>query len=415
MGNLAAIATEGPAARAGEVELTVVLPCLNEAETVGACVGKAMRWLHEAGVDGEVVVADNGSTDGSQELAEAAGARVVSVRRKGYGNALMSGIRAARGTYVIMADADDSYDLENLGPFLARLRDGDDLVMGNRFAGGIEHGAMPWLHRRVGNPVLSGIGRLFFRTPVRDFHCGIRGFRKDAILGLGLRAGGMEFASEMVVKASLAKLKIHEVPTTLRPDGRSRAPHLRSFRDGWRHLRFLLLFCPRWVFVVPRADRAGPRAGRHDRAHLRSRRRARHRGVALFRGAHDHRLPGAVVRAPHADLRRDARDPARSANTRGGSERVLTLERGLVFGAGLIVFGVIVALLSVLRWRQADFGALNPGTNVRTITPAILGLVMGSQTILGSFSVGVLGIRTSADEPAAEPRRAAPSSVPRGS
>src|SRR5580765_613787 len=196
MGNLAAIATEGPQRRAGEVELTVVLPCLNEAETVAVCVAKAKRWLRDAGVVGEVVVADNGSTDGSPELAEEAGARVVTVPRKGYGNALMSGIRAARGTYVIMADADDSYDLENLGPFLAQLRNGDDLVMGNRFRGGIERGAMPWLHRRVGNPVLSGIGRLFFRTPVRDFHCGIRGFRKDAILGLGLRSEGMEFASE---------------------------------------------------------------------------------------------------------------------------------------------------------------------------------------------------------------------------
>jgi len=195
MENLAAIATEELEPRAEAIELSVVLPCLNEAETVATCVGKAKRWLHDAGVDGEVVVADNGSTDGSQELAEAAGARVVSVRRKGYGNALISGIRAARGTYVIMADADDSYDLENLGPFLAQLRQGDDLVMGNRFRGGIAPGAMPWLHRFVGNPVLSGIGRLFFHTSVRDFHCGMRGFRKDAILDLGLRSGGMEFAS----------------------------------------------------------------------------------------------------------------------------------------------------------------------------------------------------------------------------
>jgi glycosyltransferase involved in cell wall biosynthesis len=413
MGNLAAIATEGPATRAGEVELTVVLPCLNEAETVGVCVAKAMRWLHEAGVDGEVVVADNGSTDGSQELAEAAGARVVRVRRKGYGNALMSGIRAARGTYVIMADADDSYDLENLGPFLAQLRKGDDLVMGNRFAGGIERGAMPWLHRHVGNPVLSGIGRLFFRTPVRDFHCGIRGFRKDAILGLGLRAGGMEFASEMVVKASLAKLQIHEVPTTLRPDGRSRAPHLRSFRDGWRHLRFLLLFCPRWVFVYPglialalglvgtTALTFGHIGGLDIAALLYS--------AALMIIGYQALWFGLLMQT-YAETRGIL--PKRERP--GWVQRVLTLERGLVFGAGLIVFGVIVALLSVLRWRQADFGALNPGTNVRTITPAILGLVMGSQTILGSFSVGVLGIRTSADEPA-EPRTAAPSSVPRGS
>src|SRR4051794_4605382 len=251
MGNLAEVAAGAAVSDADELELTVVLPCLNEAETVSLCVGKAVAWIRDAGVAGEVIVADNGSTDGSRELAAAAGARVVTVRRKGYGNALIAGIRAARSTYVLMADADDSYDLENLGPFLQQLRNGDDLVMGNRFAGGIEPGAMPWLHRRIGNPVLSGIGRLFFRTPVRDFHCGIRAFRKDAITQLGLRAGGMEFASEMIVKASLADLKISEVPTTLRPDGRTRAPHLRSFRDGWRHLRFLLLFCPYWLFVVP--------------------------------------------------------------------------------------------------------------------------------------------------------------------
>jgi glycosyltransferase involved in cell wall biosynthesis len=345
------------------------------------------------------VVADNGSTDNSRELAEAAGARVVIVRRKGYGNALMSGIRAARGTYVIMADADDSYDLENLGPFLARLRSGDDLVMGNRFKGGIEPGAMPWLHRWIGNPVLSGIGRLFFRTKVRDFHCGMRGFRKDAILGLGLRSGGMEFASEMVVKASLAKLQIHEVPTTLRPDGRSRAPHLRSFRDGWRHLRFLLLFCPRWVFIYPGLIALGIGAvgttaltfgyvGRLDIAALLY-------AAALMIIGYQALWFGLLMQS-YAETRGIL--PLRARVNR--LERAFTLERGLVFGAALIVFGLVVALLSFLRWRQADFGALNPGTNVRTITPAILGLVMGSQTILGSFSIGVLSIRTADEQPA---------------
>jgi glycosyltransferase involved in cell wall biosynthesis len=413
MGNLAAIATEGPERRAGELELSVVLPCLNEAETVAVCVGKAKRWLAEAGVDGEVVVADNGSTDGSQELAEAAGARVVSVRRKGYGNALISGIRAARGTYVIMADADDSYDLENLGPFLAQLRNGDDLVMGNRFAGGIEPGAMPWLHRWVGNPVLSGIGRLFFRTPVRDFHCGIRGFRKDAIIGLGLRSGGMEFASEMVVKATLAKLRINEVATTLRPDGRSRAPHLRSFRDGWRHLRFLLLFCPRWVFVYPGLITLalgavgtvtlefGHIAGLDIAGLLYS--------AALMVIGYQALWFGLLMQT-YAETRGIL--PMRAGPSR--VQRFLKLERGLVLGVGLIMFGVLGAVLSVIRWRQADFGALNPGTNVRSITPAILGLVMGSQTILGSFSIGVLAIRTAADEPANQ-GAAAPTPVQRGS
>jgi glycosyltransferase involved in cell wall biosynthesis len=388
------------------------MPCLNEAETVGVCVTKAKRWLHDAGVEGEVLVADNGSTDDSRELAEAAGARVVIVRRKGYGNALMSGIRAARGTYVIMADADDSYDLENLGPFLARLRSGDDLVMGNRFKGGIAPGAMPWLHRYIGNPVLSGIGRLFFRTSVRDFHCGMRGFRKDAILGLGLRSGGMEFASEMVVKASLAKLQIHEVPTTLRPDGRSRSPHLRSFRDGWRHLRFLLLFCPRWVFIYPGLIALGIGAvgttaltfgyvGRLDIAGL------LYAAALMIIGFQA--LWFGLLMQSYAETRGIL--PARARVNR--FERAFTLERGLVFGVALIGFGLVVALLSFLRWRQADFGKLNPGTNVRTITPAILGLVMGSQTILGSFSIGVLSIRTADEQPA--PRAPLETPAPRAS
>jgi glycosyltransferase involved in cell wall biosynthesis len=408
---MAAVATEGREPVAGEVELSVVLPCLNEAETVSVCVTKAKRWLLDAGVDGEVVVADNGSTDGSQALAEAAGARVVNVRRKGYGNALINGIRAARGTYVIMADADDSYDLENLGPFLARLREGDDLVMGNRFAGGIEPGAMPWLHRWIGNPVLSGIGRLFFRTPVRDFHCGIRGFRKEAILGLDLRASGMEFASEMIVKASLAKLKINEVPTTLRPDGRSRAPHLRSFRDGWRHLRFLLLFCPRWVFVYPglaaliiggigTVTLTFGHIGGLDIAGL-----LYAAGLTIIGYQ---ALWFGLLMQTYAETRGIL--PMRRRLT--WVQRVHTLERGLVFGVGLIVFGVLLAIISVVRWRQADFGALNPTTNVRTITPAVLGLVMGSQTILGSFSIGVLSIRTSDSQPV-NAKAAAP--APRGS
>ncbi len=398
MGNLAAIATEGPQRRAEELELSIVLPCLNEAETVAVCVEKAKRWLHDAGIDGEVVVADNGSTDDSRELAEAAGARVVVVRRKGYGNALMSGIRAARGTYVIMADADDSYDLEDLGPFLAQLRNGDDLVMGNRFKGGIEPGAMPWLHRWVGNPVLSGVGRLFFRTPVKDFHCGIRGFRKDAIIGLGLRSGGMEFASEMVVKATLAKLRINEVPTTLRPDGRSRAPHLRSFRDGWRHLRFLLLFCPRWVFVYPGAILLGVGAvgtATLTFGHIGSLDIAALLYAAALMIIGYQALWFGLLMQTYAETRGIL--PMRARVNR--FQRALTLERGLVLGVGLIVFGVVVALISVIRWQEAEFGALNPSTNVRTITPAILGLVMGSQTILGSFSVGVLGIRTADEQP----------------
>lgn len=232
-------------------ELTILMPCLNEVETLKVCIEKARSSLVRLGVDGEILIADNGSTDGSRELAEAAGARVVPVAERGYGAALRGGIAAARGRYIIMGDADDSYAFDAIDTFHARLKDGWELVMGNRFEGGIAPGAMPPLHRYLGNPVLSFIGRLFFRTPIRDFHCGLRGFQREAILKLGLQTDGMEFASEMIIKASLAKLRICEVPTTLQPDGRNRPPHLRSWRDGWRHLRFMLLFSPRWLFLYP--------------------------------------------------------------------------------------------------------------------------------------------------------------------
>ncbi len=227
------------------------MPCLDEAETLAVCIEKARRFLDSAGVTGEIVVADNGSTDGSREIAAAAGARVVAVARRGYGAALLGGIAAARGRFVVMGDADDSYDFLNLMPFLERLRGGADLVMGNRFRGGIAPDAMPPLHRYLGNPVLSFLGRLFFRIPVGDFHCGLRGFARDRILALDLRTTGMEFASEMVVRSSLAGYRIEEVPTTLKKDGRPRPPHLRSWRDGWRHLRFLVMYSPRWLFVYP--------------------------------------------------------------------------------------------------------------------------------------------------------------------
>ncbi len=233
------------------LELSILMPCLNEARTVGQCVHQARAFLTRSGIAGEVVIADNGSNDGSQELAEAAGARVVAVEQRGYGAALQAGIAAARGRFVIVGDSDYSYDFSRLDAFVAALRQGAQLVMGNRFAGGISAGAMPALHRYLGNPVLSFVGRLFFRSPVRDFHCGLRGFERDAMLRLGLQSFGMEFASEMVVKATLHRLRIAEVPTTLTPDGRDRPPHLRSWRDGWRHLRFLLLHAPAWLFMYP--------------------------------------------------------------------------------------------------------------------------------------------------------------------
>jgi glycosyltransferase involved in cell wall biosynthesis len=236
---------------ASEIELTILMPCLNEAETLAVCIAKARGYLERSGVSGEVLIADNGSSDGSQRIATDNGARVVPVAVRGYGAALAAGIEAARGRFVIMGDADDSYDFANLDPFVTALRAGNDLVMGNRFAGGIAPGAMPWHHKYIGNPVLSFVGRLFFGTKASDFHCGLRGFSREAILGLTLRTTGMEFASEMLVKATLSGLKVAEVPTALKKDGRNRPPHLRSFRDGWRHLRFLLLFSPRWLFLYP--------------------------------------------------------------------------------------------------------------------------------------------------------------------
>lgn len=233
------------------IELTVLMPCLNEAETLKVCIEKALLSFTKLGVTGEVLVADNGSSDGSQEIAIAAGARVVNVELRGYGNALIAGINSSRGKYIIMGDADDSYDFGRLGGFLKELRNGNDLVLGNRFQGGIESGAMPFLHKYVGNPILSFIGRTFYKIKVGDFHCGLRGFKKESISQLNLVCGGMEFASEMIVKASIAKLKIAEIPTTLAKDGRSRSPHLRTFRDGWRHLRFLMFYSPRWLFLYP--------------------------------------------------------------------------------------------------------------------------------------------------------------------
>jgi glycosyltransferase involved in cell wall biosynthesis len=239
------------ASKADELELTILMPCLNEAETIAVCIGKAQGFLRRAGISGEVLIADNGSTDGSQQIANELGARVVPVPQKGYGAALLGGIAAARGRYVVMGDADDSYDFGELDAFLSRLRGGAELVMGNRFKGGIETGAMPVLHRYLGNPVLSYLGRLFFRIDFGDFHCGLRGFNTASIRGLNLRTTGMEFASEMVVRSALAGLRTEEVPTTLKPDGRSRPPHLKTWRDGWRHLKFLLMYNPRWLFVIP--------------------------------------------------------------------------------------------------------------------------------------------------------------------
>jgi hypothetical protein len=378
------------------------MPCLNEAETVATCVRKARAFLAAAGVEGEVVVADNGSTDGSPTLAEQAGARVVHVDERGYGSALMGGIRAAQGRYVIMGDADDSYDFTALQPFLDRLRAGDDLVMGNRFAGGIAPGAMPALHRYLGNPVLSFVGRLLFKAPVGDFHCGLRGFDRAAVLGLDLRTTGMEWASEVVVRATLSGLVVSEVPTTLSPDGRTRPPHLRSFRDGWRHLRFLLIFSPRWLFLYPGLAVmaagllatvllvAGPislGSVTFDVGTLLL-------AVALTIVGYQSVLFAVLTKvyAVSEGLMPSGRAYARI-------EGRLSLERMLGAGALVFLVGIVAAVAAFWRWRDAGFGELDAQQTVRTLAPALLGMVLGVQTILFGLFKSILGVRLTTTRP----------------
>jgi glycosyltransferase involved in cell wall biosynthesis len=378
-------------------ELTVVMPCLNEAETLGRCIQKAQQYLEVSRVVGEVVVADNGSTDGSQQIARDLGARVVAVTTKGYGSALLGGIRAARGRYVIMGDADDSYDFTQLVCFMTELRNGADLVMGNRFLGGIERGAMPKLHRYLGNPVLSSIGKLFFNAPVGDFHCGLRGFRRDRILQLGLHTSGMEFASEVVVKACLSGLRIVEVPTTLAKDGRSRPPHLRSWRDGWRHLRFLLIYSPRWLYLYPGLAAlvfgilatlvllVGPIGIGGVGFDIGTMLYSAGLGIIGYQAV----LFSVMLKIFAA---REGFLPM-SPRYRRLVER-FSVERGLVLGLGIFVVGTVIAGLQLIRWGSLDFGALDAGQNMRTAIPAVLGMVLGFQTVMFSMFVGVLNIPT---------------------
>jgi hypothetical protein len=384
------------------VELTVVMPCLNEAETVATCVRKAVKFIADSGISGEVVVADNGSTDGSQRLAEEAGARVVAVAEKGYGNALMSGILAARGEYVIMGDSDDSYDFTNLMPFIEELRKGNDLVMGNRFKGGIEPGAMPWKHKYIGNPVLSFVGRLFFRSKIGDFHCGLRGFRRDSAIALGLQATGMEFASEMVVKATLAGQRITEVPTTLKKDGRSRPPHLRSWRDGWRHLRFLLLFSPRWLFFVPGIviGLAGLIIG------------ALVALGPLTIGSVTFDVDTLVAASAMVVIGFQAVLFWLFTQVYAGSEgflpeepkvqrllEKLSLERGLLIGAAFLVAGLVGLIFSLTYWQANKFGQLNYEHALRLMVPSVTALILSCQLVLGTFFLSILGIKQTKHTP----------------
>lgn len=378
------------------IELSVVMPCLNEAETLETCIRKAQRALEAANISGEIIIADNGSNDASVEIATRLRARVVHVSARGYGSALMGGIAAARGKYIVMGDADDSYDFGHVDRFVTVLRKGADLVMGNRFRGGIQKLAMPPLHRYFGNPALTKLGRLFFHSPVGDFYCGLRGFRKDAYERMGLRTTGMEFATEMVVKATLLRLNIAEVPTTLSPDGRSRPSHLRTWRDGWRTLRFFLLYSPRFLFLYP--------------------------GIALMLVGTAlglwllpaQRAVGSVVFDVHTLLYAAVfvllgfqavafavftkffaiaegllpPDPAIDSLC-----RYITLEVGLAAGALLTVAGLAISVSAVAAWGSHHFGALDYSHTMRLVIPAALCLTLGVQTIFASFFMSVLGLR----------------------
>ena len=381
-----------------ECELTILMPCLNEAKTVGICVRKAQQYLKRSGISGEVIVADNGSTDGSQAIAADSGARVVNVSERGYGSALRGGIAAARGKYVIMGDCDDSYDFSALSPFVEELRAGYALVMGNRFKGGIKPGAMPFLHRYLGNPVLSLMGRVFFGSQCGDFQCGLRGFSREHIIDLDLQTPGMEFSTEMVVKATIRKLRIAEVPTTLWPDGRGRPPHLRTWRDGWRYLRFLLLFSPRWLFLYP--------------------------GIVLFMIG----LLGTVTLAleplvvgkvtfgihtlfysaifmiigfqstlfwlfAHMYIMREGIVPQDRLFQK--IVAISTLEICLIVSAVLILIGIALSVYAVNNWRFLQFGPLRADDTMRLVIPAGTIVLIGAQIAFGSFFLSVLEIRTS--------------------
>ena len=378
------------------IELSVVMPCLDEAETLQICIEKAMNTLRELHVRGEVVIADNGSADGSQEIARRCGARVVDVPLRGYGSALMGGIEAARGQYIIMGDADDSYDFTALGVFLDKLREGYDLVMGNRFLGGIRPGAMPPLHRYLGNPVLTGIGRLLFKSKSHDFHCGLRGFRRDAVLEMNLQTVGMEFASEMVVKATLLGMRVTEVPTTLSADGRSHPPHLRSWRDGWRHLRFLLLYSPRWLFLYPGAFLMllgialglwilpAPRrlGGIELDVHT-----LIYAAAAVYLGYQS--ISFAVFTKIYGVSEGLMPEDPRLTRLFG----IVTLEVGVAVGLLLVVVGLAGSIWALTDWGARSFGSLEPTETLRIVVPSSLALSLGAQIVLTSFFLSVLGMR----------------------
>ncbi len=378
-----------------QLELTIVMPCLNEAETLKICIDKAMKYLKDNNISGEVVIGDNGSTDGSQEIARSCGARVVDIPRKGYGSALMGAIQAAHGKYVIMGDSDDSYDFSNLNAYVEKLREGYDLVMGNRFKGGVAKGAMPFLHRYLGNPVLSFIGKLFFGGGINDFHCGLRGFRQDIVTLLNLQTTGMEFASEMVVKSQINKLKIIEVPTTLSPDGRSRPPHLRTWRDGWRHLRFLLLYSPKWLFLIPGSTlmilglllfaliQKGPVQLMNIYFDT---------NTLLYAGAFIVIGFQAVNFAVFTRIYAIQQGFLPKNNTLDKMYNFITLEAGLVIGILITLAGLAGSVYSLYLWDLEEFGNLNYSSILRVVIPSVIAIMIGLQTIFSSFFLSFLGL-----------------------
>lgn len=389
-----------PRAAAGQqpdaCEVSVVIPCLNEAESLAPCVQVAQAAIAKLGIEGEVIVADNGSTDGSVELAQSLGARVAHVRARGYGSALQGGFAAARGKYILMGDADGSYDFGHLGRFVERLDAGAQLVMGNRFAGGIAPGAMPPLHRYFGNPGLSWIGRLFFRAPVGDFYCGLRAFRRDVLPTLNLQSPGMELGVEMVAKAALYGLRVSEVPTTLSPDLRSRPPHLRTWRDGWRTLRFFLLYSPRWLFFYPGlilillglvlsiAVLPGPLNVIGARLDVHT---LLYAGAAIVVGFQ------GVVFSVLARVYAESEGFLPESSMVDHARRSLSLELGLVVGGVLLLAGVVLSVITFVRWDQSSFRHLDYAGTMRVAIPAAVALMLGVQTILSSFFLSLLGIK----------------------
>jgi len=384
------------------------MPCLNEAETIARCIEKARLGIQRAGVRGEIVVADNGSTDGSPAIAEKLGAHLVPVKEKGYGSALRGGIQAAAGKWIIMGDADDSYDFSDLTGFVKKFQEGFELVMGCRLpvgGGTILPGAMPWKNRWLGNPVLTFIGRFFFKCPAHDFHCGLRGFTGAAFEKMDLQTTGMEFASEMVIKATLRKFKITEVPITLHKDGRSRPPHLKPWRDGWRHLRFMLLFSPRWLFLVPGLLLSALGVifatvlSVHD---------IQAGGIELNVGTLMTACMAVVVGfqlvafAFFTKVFAIAEGLLPEDPKLARVFKIFTLEKGIIAGLAVLLAGFILFVRALWLWQQAHFGLLpSMEENLRRLIPATTLVVLGIQGIFSSFFMSALGLKTKARKPPA--------------